>query len=230
MNAKTNTNVAPTSQERLRAALAERNRLGAASSELMKKIARLAPLEAEVAMAQAELDQILQKDADALKAWAQSDAQGTPPDVNAKAREDAARKLANARSRLGAADGAKKGLEQELLDINHQLQAHKFVVDAAEADIVGERALLLAEQLRSMYITCLEMEGEYVWTQHRLKGYLSAPDMTPTAHGPVITAWFERLKSLNSMTNEERLEITDRGGRNGIAELERLLSGADPVK
>lgn len=232
MNAKANIQALPNANDRLRAALAERDNLGAKSTEIIKKIERLAPLEAEVAMAGADLQKILAADTEALHDWVRREARGTPPDVNAKAREDAARKLASAQTRLGAAAGVKRELEQELVEINQKLSAHKGAVDLAIVDVFGEEALREVQEMRETAAVYLECEQRYLRVMARLRTFMSINDAqgNTSAASVKVGVWLDRIAAANTLTNEERSEVVQRAAVKSEERLQALLSGEDPVR
>lgn len=229
MSSKTNIQAVPTSNDRLRAAFAEHDRLNAISSDLMKKIERLAPLEAEVGMARADLQQILQADAEALHSWVSRDAKGAPPDVNAKAREEAGRKLAVAQTRLGAAVCVKNNLEQELVENNSRLTAHKQAVEAAMLDVLGEEALRSVQRMVAASAAYLESEANYQLVIQKLHSFSGSwgsdsPQTVSVGH------WMKRIGDANVLPNEKRIEVAQRVREQTEQELQALLRGEDPVR
>lgn len=228
MTAKPNVEVTPAAASRLRTALAVRDQLGATSSEIMKKIERLAPLEADVATARGVLQQILQADAEALHAWVNQDAKGSAPDTNAKAREEAGRKLSAAQARLAAAGGVKAALEQELVENNTKLHAHQQVIASASVDAIGEEALRSVERMRRASLDYLESEANLDLILGAL-GSFGGPLGQPNEQSRRISDWLTRIKEANKLTDQERAEATQRVIQRTQDTVDALLRGDEPV-
>jgi len=230
MNSNASLQVVPSSNDRLRSELAERDRLASVSADISSQIDKLAPFQAEVAMANAELQNITQRDAEAIQEWIDGGAKGKAPEPNAKAREEAGRKLAAAQAKLSAAANVHSDLEQKLVDNNERIRAHRDRVASAEIDVVAEEVLRLVERARQTSIAVLESEAAYQYASQELRNYMSPSFGVTSPQAPAVSAWLNRINEAYQLTTAEHVEAMQRGRQRAQAVLQQLLSGEDPVK
>lgn len=236
MNAKANVEVVPTAADRLRAAHAKRAELGAVSSEVQQKLEKLAPLEAAVAQARADLEQIEQADTEALRAWIDKGGEGTPPSGNAPAREAAARKLAAAEARLKASRQVKGSLEDQLLAANTELRDFTSSLRGAEIDVIGEEAMRAVEEMRKTSMAILESEAYFLAVRSCLQqlrdsvaGGPHGNDCPPRV-ARSFSDWLDRISESNKLSNEEREQAARSGYQKAEQVMNQLLAGEDPKK
>lgn len=232
MNAKANIQAVPTALDHLRAALATRNELGARSSEITAKIERLAPIEAEVALAQANLQEVMATEQQKLRAWADKGAKGEPPAVDSTAREQASRKLADAKARMDASGPVKGSLSDEVMAINTQLQQHRYVIGDALMDVLGEEALRAVEGMRKTSMAVLESEARYFAIRQQMQSLRD--QLLNDANGNVSTVarsfgnWLQAIADADKLSGEERQQAVQSGRTHSLARLEKLQAGEDP--
>ena len=104
-------------------AFARRDTLRKKSLEITERAGRLTALKADRDQAQNELDALMRSDAEQLTAWARAGATGKPPAPDARVREAALRKLANAEQNAHSVDAALSTLQEESRRIAEELQA-----------------------------------------------------------------------------------------------------------
>jgi DNA repair exonuclease SbcCD ATPase subunit len=247
MKAKQNTTVAATSLDRLRAALAERARLGALSDELRQKMEKLAPLEAELETAQAKLREILQADEAALRAWIDAGAKGNAPDTNTKEREEAARKVEAARTRITSIAGVRSDLTKQMQECDAKLGAHGDKLCSAYLDVLGEEALRAVDETRQRSIAVLSAEARYFGVMQNLRsifesaqdreknrlggarfnedGHLTSPT---SALNPKFQEWLRVIDDAYKLTDDERQRAAQVGYQTAQKAIEQLLAGEDP--
>lgn len=232
MNAKTNIQAVPTALDHLRAALATRDELGKQSSEIMEKINRLAPIEAEVALAQAHLQEVMAAEQQKLQAWADKGAKGEPPAVDSAAREKASRRLADAKARLETAGAVKGSLTEDVMAINEQLQQHRLVLSLALMDALGEEVLRTVEGMRKTSLAVLESEAAYFAVVEQMK---SLRDQMPTDTNGNTSAvarsfgnWLQAITDANKLGAAEREQAVQAGRTRSLERLGKLQSGEDP--
>lgn len=131
----------PSSMDAYREAAKARDAIVANSGELQARIANLQPLQEKRDTAQAEFDRVMADEAAALAAWAKAGAQGTPPTPDSKARDKAAKALADAEHTLTAAGAAKAELERELFTVNQNILPAQAAVREAMAAVFGDEWL-----------------------------------------------------------------------------------------
>lgn len=232
MNAKTNIQAVPTALDHLRAALATRDELGKQSSEIMAKIERLAPIEAEVALAQSSLQEVMASEQQKLQAWADKGAKGAPPAVDSAAREQASRGLADAKARLEASGPVKGSLTDDLMAINTQLQQHRYTIGTALMDVLGEDALRAVGEMRGASLAVLESEAAYFAIRQQMQSL--SEQMPNDANGNTSAVarsfgnWLQAITDANRLSNEERQGAVQAGRTRSLARLEKLQSGEDP--
>jgi len=232
MNAKANIQAVPTALDHLRDALATRDELSSQSNEMAAKIERLAPIEAQVALAQANLQKILDEDADKLRSWADEGAKGEPPAVDSAAREQASRRLADAKARLEAAGQVKGSLTQDMAAISAQLQQHRYVIGNALMEVLGEEALRAIEGMRKTSMAVLESEAAYFAVVEQMR---SLRDQMPDdSNGNTSSVarnfgnWLQAMSEANKLSDKERLQTVQDGRARSLARIEKLQSGEDP--
>ena len=232
MNANTNIQAAPTALDHLRAALATRDELDKQSSEIMAKIERLAPIEAEVALAQAHLQEVMAAEQQKLQAWADKGAKGEPPAVDSAAREQASRRLADARARLETAGAVKGSLESDLEPINKQLQDHRYVIGVALMDVLGEEVLRTVEGMRKTSLAVLESEGAYFAVVELMSSLRDQMPNDANGNTSVVARtfshWLQAIEAANKLSPGERNQAVQAGRTRSLARLEKLQSGTDP--
>jgi len=139
----------PTSHQVLRDAIAERDAAAAKVDALRAKADLFAPVQAEVAAAEAALQQVLQKDIDAMQAWAEAGASSVPPESNHKARQEAAQRVTAARTKLETSAGAVREFEQQMVEANQRyIDALPAVVNA-QREVIGEQLLRKAQDMKA---------------------------------------------------------------------------------
>lgn len=233
MNAKANVEVAPTAADRLRAAHAKRAELGAVSSEVQQKLEKLAPVEAAVAQARADLQQIERADADALRAWIDKGGEGTPPGGNTAAREAAARKLASAEARLKASKDVKGSLEDQLLSANTQLRDFAPALRAAEIEVIGEEALRAVEAMRKSVLAMMESEAYFLAARNCLQQLRDSAASDPYGIDcpPSVARTFsellDRIFESNKLSDDEREQAARSGYQKAEKVMNQLLAGED---
>lgn len=190
MNAKTKIELVPDSAQRLRDAIKHREEEVARAEEIRVRAERLAPLEAAVAAAESELQGILAADANAIREWADGSENNPPPDQNAAAREEAARKLQGAQSRLQTGRQIEKDIEQQYFAAIGKVKAAGDLVKQAECEALGEELIRACHARREAVENYLAAE-DYHGRLHRLvAGFESAQS----------SAWLGRSAAL-SMPN-----------------------------
>lgn len=232
MNAKTNIQPVPTALDRLRAALATRDELGKQSSEIMAKIERLAPIEAEVALAQSSLQEVMAAEQQKLQAWADKGAKGAPPAVDSAAREQASRKLADAKARLEASGPVKGSLTDDLMAINSQLQEHRYTIGAALMDVLGEEVLRAVEDMRKTSLAVLESEAAYFAIRQQMQSLSEQMQNNANGNTSVVARsfsnWLQAIDQSNQLSQEARQHAVQAGRARSLARLEKLQVGEDP--
>lgn len=133
----------------LKQAMATRDAIAQESAELEERMRRLSESSAARDAARAELDAMASADANALVDWTRAGATGSPPSPDMKAREAAARKLAQAEHALQSANVALKQLEADHLALAARYGAAQEEVKRLRARALAERYLdNMAEQQR----------------------------------------------------------------------------------
>jgi hypothetical protein len=161
MTAKPNIQAVQTPAERMRQAIATIETTLQEVENLRAKAAMFAPIEAEAAAAEAELQTILQADADAMRMWASDGARGAAPEPSNKAREEATRKVSTARAKLNASRGALAEFQGELDRANQRhLNAHAAEKDALRV-VLGQELLHRARVVKDAARRYLATEHHY---------------------------------------------------------------------
>lgn len=243
MNAKTNIQAVPTPLDRLHAKQAELAKLSAEGERIRDKIDALAPIEAEVAQARAELGQVIAADEKAIRVWVEAGGKGATPSGNTPAREAAARKLAAAQSKLTAAQGVRGDLEQEWQALCDRARPFESEIKTLAVDVVGEEALRAVTAYRNAVVTMLEAEAYYWAVVRRLElipekpqasayidehGHLTSP--SDTASGALLSQWRQRLNKEMQVSAEQRKEASERAVRQVDQKVAQLLSAKEPAK
>ena len=219
MNAKTKIELVPDSAQRLRDAIKHREEEAAQAEEIRVRAERLAPLEAEVAAAESELQGILAADAAAIREWADGSASTLPPDRNAAAREEAARKLQAARSRLQTGRQIEKDIEQQYHAAIGKVAAAGELVKQAECDALGEEMIRACHARREAVEHYLAAEDYHGRVYRLVAGFESAQS----------GAWLGRSSDL-SMPNsaEDNYNRQVKFGPKFEARIAAILTGAPP--
>lgn len=225
---------APTAAMKLKQARSKAAVLAQASSDAMEKIAKLAPLEAAVAHARAELQRVEQSDADALRVWVEQGGNGEPPAANASARESAARELASAEAQLRACAPIKGNLEAEIIASNTQLRNFQSVLRSAEVEVLGEGVLRALEDMREATLALVETEACYIavygYMQNIRDTEAGGPYgvMASPAFNAVFNEVLNRINDSAKLTDEERERATRAGNVKAQRVIEQLLADEDP--
>lgn len=138
MNAKTKLEAIPTPAQLLRDAIAHRDALAQEIETITKRYQMFAPIEAEVAAAEGDLQRVLQIDATAMKAWADAGAKGDAPNIDHDAREAGARKLTHARAKLEATGVAKRQIEADHAAAHERYRHAQSLLRAAEIEVLAQ--------------------------------------------------------------------------------------------
>ena len=158
MSAKPQIEAVPTPADILRDAIATRDGFAKQVEAIRAKANIFAPIEAEVAASEAELQMILQADARAMQEWATAGAKGAPPEPQHKAREAATTKVSAARAKLTAAGGAKAAFEAEISKANQDYTQALAIVKNAEREVIGHELLRRAHAMKKAAIDYLNAE------------------------------------------------------------------------
>lgn len=133
----------------LRQAISARDAIAEESAELARRMGRLSELNSARDAARAELDALANADARALTEWTRNGAEGSPPPPDMKAREAAARKLAQAEHALQSGSVALKQLEADHLALAARYETAQAEIKRLRAQVLAERYLdNIAEQQR----------------------------------------------------------------------------------
>ncbi len=119
--------------EALRAAIAQREKVSEKDRKIAERHRSLEAAKSERDQAQAALDELMRNDKETLTEWARSGAKGTPPLIDAKARDAALRRLANATEAARAIDEALRELDEEHLRTASEMKAAQDAVRLARA-------------------------------------------------------------------------------------------------
>jgi hypothetical protein len=138
----------PTPLQVLREAIAERDAAAAQADALRAKADMFAPVQAEVAAAEAAMHQVLQKDIDAMHAWAEAGATTAPPEPSTEARKEAAQRVAAARTKLETSAGAVRQFEQQMVIANQRYGDALPAVTNAQRPVLGEELLRRAHDMK----------------------------------------------------------------------------------
>lgn len=158
MSIKPNFEAVPTPADNLRKAIATRDGFAVEVETIRSKTAIFAPIEAEVAAAEAELQMVLQADARAMQEWATAGANGAPPEPQHKVREAAATKVSAARAKLNATGIAKAGFTDEISKANANYSQAQAVVKLAEREVLGQEVIRRAQAMKRAAIDYLNTE------------------------------------------------------------------------
>ncbi|MBD8873870.1 hypothetical protein [Rhodanobacter sp. DHB23] len=232
MNAKANIQPVPTALDHLRAALTTRDELGKQSAELMAKIERLAPIEAEVALAQSHLQDVMAAEQQKLQTWADKGAKGEPPAVDSAAREQASRRLADAKARLEAAGAVKGSLTDDAMAINVQLQQHRYVIGTTLMDVLGEEVLRTVEGMRKTSLAVLESEAAFFAIREQMQSIRDGLADDANGNTSMVARsfgdWLQAISLASNLSAEERDQAVRSGRTRSLDRLEKLQAGEDP--
>jgi hypothetical protein len=234
MSAKAKIEVVPTAKDRLREVQAKHKSFGATWSDVTAKIAKLAPFEDAVAQAREELQEIERADADALRAWVDRGAVGSPPVSDATARLAVARKIASAEASLKAAGVAKGSLESQLTTLSEEFKEFGPELRTAQMEVIGEEIYLAIEKMRHASAALLESEAYHLALLKKLRQIreLDAGGRFGALPSPPVALTFDRIivriNEINKLPNEERMAASKTGNQRAQQVLDQLLADEDP--
>lgn len=161
MNIKPKIEAVPTAAQLLRDAIAYRDSTVTDMEAIRAKTQHFAPIEAEVTAAEGELQRVLQHDADAMQKWVDAGASGAAPEPEHKARENAARKVSDARAKLNATGHAKGQIESDVREAHERHLEAVTGVRSAESNVLGEELLRSASAMKAAALVYLAAEQHY---------------------------------------------------------------------
>lgn len=220
MTSKQNIEAVPTTSQRLRQAIGARESIGREMEDNRARAARLAPLEAELAAANAALQGVLQKDADAMHAWAVDGANDVIPEPNHKAREAAARRVSDAQAKLNSAGMANAQFDAEYLALQERGVEAQNAVKDAQLPIIEEEILHRVQLLKDAARRYLMAEQFYY------RGCSAAYELAGC--DPLLQRAAELAKEPFSAS--EKVEMFERVRVASEQRLEALLRGDEPTE
>lgn len=226
---KPNIEVVPTALDRLHDALDVIGELTKKCEAIVQKMAALAPIEAAVAIAQQELQVVLDRDAEALSVWVNEGGKGTPPEPNAKQRELAARKLSEARAQLATAGAVKSQLEAERASAASELSRQHEALARVQIDVVGEEAIRSVSHMRKAAAAYLEADYQYRYVMQFLMSR-SGPFGSDSPLNVMVGRWVERISKETDLSDAEQAEISRRAQDQTNERLDALMKGQSPRK
>lgn len=219
--------VVPSAFDRLQEVLSVIRELTAKCDAIVQKMAALAPIEAAVAIAQQELQVVLDRDAEALGAWVDQGGKGAPPEPNAKQRELAARKLSEARAQLATAGAVKTQLEAEHESTASELRRQHEALERMQIDVVGEEAMRSVSLMRKAAAAYLEADYQYRFVMQFLRSR-SGPFGADSPLTVMVGRWIERISKETDISDAEQEEISRRAQDQTNERLGALMKGQSP--
>lgn len=170
MSIKPNIEPVPNPASALREAIAIRDDLSNQMADIHAKTAIFAPIEAEVATADADLQMILQADARAMQSWAEGGATGAPPEPAHRAREAATLKVSAARAKLNATGTAKEGFQVEITQTSQKYIIANQGVKNAEREVLIHEVLRRSHAMKKAAIDYLNAETNFFQVRNAAAG------------------------------------------------------------
>jgi len=192
-------------------------------------MAALAPIDAAVAIAQQDLQAVLDRDAEALSTWVNQGGKGAPPEPNARQREVAARKLSEARTQLATAGAVKAQLEAEHESAASELRRQQEALARVQIDVVGEEAVRSVNLMRKAAAAYLEADYQYRFVMQSLRSR-SGPFGSDSPLTVMVGRWIERISKETDISDAEQAEISRRAQEQTNERLGALMKGQSPKK